>query len=106
MAKYTKKQSTVDAIQFNGLTESGEPRFNRRSGKSNPKWLREAMDEDEREPGAVYLGAGWHPPKMMVFSREGILMADVGDWIVRGAEGEVYPVKAKDFANSFDKVEA
>jgi hypothetical protein len=33
------------------------------------------------------------------------MLADVGDWVIKGVEGEFYPCKPSIFAATYDKVE-
>lgn len=35
---------------------------------------------------------------------EGQMRADIGDWIIRGVKGELYPCKPDIFAATYDKV--
>ena len=37
---------------------------------------------------------------------EGTMRADVGDWIIRGIKGELYPCKPDIFAATYEAVEA
>lgn len=36
---------------------------------------------------------------------EGIMTADEGDWIIRGVQGEFYPIKEAIFRETYDPVE-
>lgn len=36
---------------------------------------------------------------------EGVMRADVGDWIIRGVKGELYPCKPDIFAATYEPVE-
>jgi hypothetical protein len=35
---------------------------------------------------------------------EGVMRADIGDWIIRGVNGEFYPCKPDIFAKTYEKV--
>ena len=35
---------------------------------------------------------------------EGVMRADVGDWIIKGVEGEVYPCKDSVFLKTYDAI--
>lgn len=35
---------------------------------------------------------------------EGVMRADVGDWIIRGVQGEFYPCKPDIFAGTYEEV--
>lgn len=41
----------------------------------------------------------------MVKTREGPLLGKVGDWVIRGKEGELWPVAKDIFPNSYEVVE-
>lgn len=51
----------------------------------------------------VPLGA---PIKLAINTLEGIMLADFGDFIVRGVQGEFYPVRDDIFAATYEPVEA
>ena len=40
-----------------------------------------------------------------IYTLEGIMTADLGDWIVKGVKGEIYPVKPVIFKETYDIVE-
>jgi hypothetical protein len=54
-----------------------------------PEWVAEKMVRVEG--GAISL-----------FTLEGTMRADVGDWVVRGVKGEVYPVKPDIFEKTYE----
>lgn len=39
-----------------------------------------------------------------IHTLEGVMRADVGDWIIRGVKGEYYPCKADVFTATYDVV--
>jgi len=39
---------------------------------------------------------------LKIYTLEGITTADLGDWIVKGVKGELYPVKPEIFKETFD----
>ena len=41
-----------------------------------------------------------------IVTLEGNMRADLGDWIIRGVQGEFYPCKPDIFAATYDAVEA
>jgi hypothetical protein len=53
--------------------------------------------------GHVILGADG---LLYIDTLEGTMSAEVGDWIVRGIEGEFYPVKPSIFERTYREVEA
>ena len=46
-----------------------------------------------------------HPQGMLIHTMEGIMLADPGDWIIRGVEGELYPCKNLVFLATYELVE-
>ena len=43
--------------------------------------------------------------KMLIGTLEGVMSADVGDWIIKGVSGEFYPCKPDIFEKTYEKVE-
>lgn len=83
MAKYRKKPVVIEAI------ENTESNFN---------LIRLMVGND-----AVLhrLGDG----KLTVSTLEGIMTANIGDWIIKGVKGECYPCKPDIFEATYDLVE-
>ena len=42
--------------------------------------------------------------KLGITTLEGVMTADVGDWIIKGIKGECYPCKSDIFADTYDPV--
>ena len=42
---------------------------------------------------------------LMIPTLEGVMLANIGDWIITGVEGEVYPCKASIFEKTYEPVE-
>ena len=78
MGQYRKKPVVIEAIQFNkNFTEIEkfcEGNFDWSEGKSDIKTL------------------------------EGTMRASVGDWIIKGVNGEFYPCKPDIFEKTYEKV--
>ena len=61
-----------------------------------PSWLTEAIG----------IGLIWFENEnMQIKTLEEICIADSGDYIVKGANGEIYPCKPWVFESNYDKVE-
>jgi hypothetical protein len=45
------------------------------------------------------------PVFMLISSLEGWMRAEIGDWIIRGVEGEFYPCKPSVFAATYEPEE-
>lgn len=101
---YRKKPVTVEAIQFLGWRNAAEiadwsgafyvPRGYDHPMRHDSEYDRSNMhiNEDARE----YL---------VIATLEGNHRADVGDWIIRGVEGEFYPCKPDIFDATYDEAE-
>ena len=81
--KYRKKPVVVEAIQL-------------RAGEQRGEFAQYVIDGRIRytEDGTV-----------LIATLEGTMEAFVGDWIIRGVKGELYPCKADIFDMTYEKVE-
>lgn len=61
-----------------------------------PEWLRVA----EENGSVIYLH-----DHMMIGTLEGIMRADLYDWLIRGVKGEIYPCKPDIFKETYDIVD-
>lgn len=94
--KFKKKPVVIDAIRWTGdnLREvicftDGPPDV--RSNHASMKW-EEYCDLVKRDG-------------LKIFTLEGKMSASVGDWIIRGVEGEHYPCKPDIFAKTYELAE-
>jgi len=81
--KFRKKPVVIEAEQFDGTWES-VPLFSA-LGQTH-----EGINADG---------------KLTVLTLEGVMLANVGDWIIRGVKGEFYPCKPDIFAATYEAVE-
>lgn len=84
MAKYRKKPVEVEAIQLRLGTRMIEVL---NLARDNYKVIR-------RE------GAG----SILIETLEGTMRADIGDYIIRGIHGEIYPCKPDIFEKTYEKI--
>lgn len=75
--KFRKRPVEIDAIQWRGVADA------------LPDW---AM-------GRISFGEGGN---LYVATLEGVMRAEVGDWIIRGIKGEVYPCAPDIFARTYE----
>lgn len=81
MARYRKKPVVIDAVQWNGDLAAFRP------------W----MDEYDGLPIVL------RPlPSITIMTLEGDMLAQIGDWIIRGAAGEYYPCKPDIFEATYE----
>lgn len=94
--KYKKKPVIIDAIQ---VSASNFDRICDFMGCTPEQYLNPMFDIDEfgdsRDP---YLG-------VYVETLEGKMLANIGDMIIKGVNGEFYPCKPDIFAKTYEKVE-
>ena len=90
MGQYRKKPVVIDAYQFH----------NRVGPDDRPEWIIKALDEglvDFTQPRDT-------PAFLTIPTLEGTMRADVGDWIIRGVKGELYPCKPDIFEATYEPV--
>ena len=85
MAKYRKKPVVVEAMQ--------------RGGSNTGPLLDWCTDL------AYYIDKVSLAPFLKVVTLEGVMRADIDDWIVKGIKGEFYPVKPDIFAATYEPVD-
>ncbi|MBO4228040.1 hypothetical protein [Bradyrhizobium neotropicale] len=85
MAKFRKKPVEIEAVRWDGNLTTVEPLL---IGASTPE---------------VYQDLG--ETTLMIATLEGMMRADVGDWIIRGVKGELYPCKDDIFAKTYEPAE-
>lgn len=95
MAKYRKKPVVIDAFQYDGdfINSVGEPYV--------PDWAVKAL----REGDIYYKATGDEPYELFIKTLEGDLHVTVGDYIIRGVKGEIYPCKPDIFESTYESVE-
>ena len=49
-------------------------------------------------------GYSTNPPTLWIKTKEGVMEATVGDWIIKGVEGEFYPCKPTIFNKTYQEV--
>jgi hypothetical protein len=87
--KYRKKPVVIEAIQFNGLDDY----------LKICEWINQSgntLSADEM--------VEFRTPIMLVNTLEGTMVADPGDWIIKGVNGEFYPCKPDIFTKTYDEV--
>lgn len=83
MPKYRKKPVIIEAVTWDGSQESAQEINQFNGGKF---WV----INDNRQ--------------MKIPTLEGIMLADVGDYIIKGIKGEFYPCKPNIFVATYEKV--
>lgn len=83
MPKYRKKPVDVDAWRWDGVSTVSE----------RPDWMRYAMVTTDQTDQSL-----------LISGQSGKMRAQVGDWIVRGVDGMIYPVDDDTFRQTYDEV--
>lgn len=98
MGRYRKKPVEVEAFQYIGVRCSGAPTilmeylFN-----ECPKWLSDAWDD-----GVIFIDEA---KNLFIKTLEGAMKVNVGDYIIHGVQGELYPCKPDIFEQTYEPVE-
>ena len=82
--KFRKKPIVIEAIQLTGKRETIVD-------------IHKFMNSDEIH---MTLPSG----EVKIQTLEGVMTANVGDWIIKGIKGEFYPVKNEIFEQTYEKV--
>ena len=90
MAKYRKKPVVIDAFQFDGDL------MNKHGKYYVPSWAVNAYQD-----GIMF----FEVPELYIKTLEGVHHASVGDYIIRGVNGELYPCKPDIFEKTYEKAE-
>ena len=91
--KYRKKPVVIEAVQFRGFNkENGQVELSER-----PDWLVE-----EFGGRIVFFDK---PNALTIRTLEGDMIASLGDYIIKGVNGELYPCKPNIFEKTYEKVE-
>ena len=85
MAQYRKKPVVVDAFLFTGGPDQEE----------DPIWLVEALKEGKVKVTATGI---------VIQTLEGVMSARLGDYVIRGVQGEIYPCKPDIFEATYEAV--
>ncbi len=87
MKKFRKKPVVIEAVQYGPATCA-----------EICAWMGRPHNAAEGEP----CGVGQFPIQTL----EGTMLANPGDWIIKGVKGEFYPCKPDIFAATYEPVEA
>ena len=93
--KYTKKPITIEAFQYTGKIRAGWPQWALRRTKYETE-LDYIVDLDDT--GLVLT---WPDNNLIIFTLEGKMKVSKGDWIVKGVNGELYPIKPDIFEATY-----
>lgn len=89
--RFRKKPVEIEAMQFTGLD----------SYLAILEWMKDCGDTH-----ALANEVRYETPIMLLYTLEGTMAANPGDWIIRGVQGEFYPCKPDIFAATYEEVAA
>lgn len=95
MAKYIKKPIEVEAFKW-------------MKGRNEvfPEWMKDAIKYGTVViPNIPYCINKYGYEVMEINTPEGVMIANQGDYIIKGIQGEIYPCKANIFEQTYDRVE-
>jgi hypothetical protein len=99
--QYRKKPVVIDAMNVLAYTQLLAPdTWNGDLGGDIWRWVHEnggSIRCEQIEPGPAY---------GLIPTLEGVMRADIGDWIIRGVAGEFYPCKPDIFEATYEAVDA
>ena len=93
--KFRKKPIEIEAIQWTG--DSSVKAVSEFLGANN----QELENDDyviKLENGTCRLG------NLYIKTLEGLMLANIGDWVIKGVNGEFYPCKPDIFEKTYEKV--
>jgi len=80
MEKFRKKPVVIEAVQFTGNNRNEIAKFINKQISLGEKYI-------------------------IIPTLEGDMRADLGDWIIRGVNGEYYPCKPEIFEKTYEEVQ-
>ncbi len=87
MAQYRKKPVVIEAVQWDGTNQGAIANFMN-------VFIRTKTSPEEGNPSG----------KITIETLEGDMIASVGDFIIKGVQGEFYPCKPDIFEKTYEKV--
>ena len=93
--KFRKKPVVVEAFRWAANLDQME----------DPIWIIEALSKPWGEEGSAKIGNIDGRVVLGICTLEGIMEAQIGDWIIQGVKGEIYPCKPDIFEITYEPVE-
>lgn len=110
--RYRKKPVVINAVQMPTSPSTRKIRFVAEwmsdNGHREPTEDEEDFNIDGVVPEFVYgnrLLAAYTASYMVIQTLEGAMYAELGDWVIRGIQGEFYPCKPKIFEATYEPEE-
>jgi hypothetical protein len=91
MTRYRKLPVEVDAFKWTGDEHQTE----------DPVWICDALRNGD---AVINPATDKTPCQMAIHTLEGVMIANFGDYIIRGTKGEIYPCKPDIFKTIYEEV--
>jgi hypothetical protein len=115
MGLYRKKPVVIEARQFEGGAAQATPIIDWvLAGNGTATWLEDgALLADPNCPTPAYHETHRYCPScafttesehLNITTLEGVMKAEIGDWIIKGVQGEFYPCKPDIFDATYEVV--
>jgi hypothetical protein len=95
LAKYRKKPVVIEAMQFDG-----ENAYKIYEFMGNPVTLNTREDHESWDNFTLYLKENG----FKINTLEGMMTANIGDYIIKGVKGEFYPCKPDIFEQTYEEI--
>ena len=93
ISKYKTKPCEIEAVRWDG---TNVPEIEQFAGQA-VQWCHDCvMHYGSQNPYAGYM--------LYIHTLEGVMRADVGDYIIRGLKGEYYPCKPDVFEQKYERM--
>ena len=66
------------------------------------QWTGDLLQAEEVTELAGDNPIGFKGDQLVIYTLEGVMIASVGDWIIKGVKGELYPCKPDLFEATYD----
>ena len=99
MPYFIKKPVQIEARRF-------EPEWDTEDVQMDLQYLLDWVNPDPDDDEPLIAITEYHRLERVLYIRtlEGVMMAEPGDWIIKGIHGEFYPCKPSIFAESYQEV--
>lgn len=92
--KYRKKPVVIEAFQYDGDLKGSDGKY------YAPNWAVKAYEDGTMH----YEEFDGQPGELFINTLEGVHHASVGDYIIQGVNGELYPCKPDIFEKTYEAV--
>jgi len=98
MPQYRKKPVVIEAVRMTKDVRTDMTKW--------PVWLHSAWNQLKGTIGSVYrLEHACPDGPLAIVTLEGPVTCQIGDWIIRGVKGELYPCKHDIFQATYEPVD-